>query len=60
MFVLWIIFQCLDNTFEYGFEYLGSTIREVITPMTERVFLSLIQAIKANQGGLVTGPDVRL
>ena len=54
------IFQCLDAKFEYGFEYMGSSPREVITPFTERCLLSLTQAIKANMASLCIGPPVSI
>ena len=51
-------FQCLDVEFEYGFEYLGSSAREVITPLTERTFVSLIQSINSYLGSMCVGPIV--
>ncbi|KAL3885754.1 hypothetical protein ACJMK2_025795 [Sinanodonta woodiana] len=48
--------KCLDNEFEYGFEYLGSSNREVITPLTERIFLSLTQTMKSYYGAMCVGP----
>ena len=54
------LFQCLDMEFDYGFEYIGSSPREVITPLTERAFLALTQAIKAHNGGLCMGPAVSI
>ncbi|CAH1797693.1 unnamed protein product [Owenia fusiformis] len=54
---LTISVKCLDAEFDYGFEYMGSCTREVITPMTEKAFVSLTQAVKANVGGLCMGPS---
>ena len=54
------LFQCMDNTFLYGFEYLGSAKREPITPWTERVFLSLTLAIKSYKAGLCMGTPVSI
>ena len=51
-------FQCLDAEFDYGYEYIGSSPREVITPLTERVFISLTQAMKAHMGGMLVGSMV--
>ncbi|XP_078672103.1 uncharacterized protein LOC144911712 isoform X1 [Branchiostoma floridae x Branchiostoma belcheri] len=48
--------KVLDMEFDYGFEYQGSASRLVITPQTERVFVSLTQAISANMGALCQGP----
>ena len=53
-------FQCLDVEFEYGFEYLGSSAREVITPQTERTFVSLIQAVNNYMGSMCVGPIVSM
>ena len=50
----------MDNTFLYGFEYLGSAKREPITPWTERVFLSLTLAIKSFKAGLCMGTPVSI
>ncbi|XP_071095883.1 uncharacterized protein [Haliotis cracherodii] len=51
-----VTIQCMDAGFEYGFEYIGASSREVITPLTERVFVSLTQAIKSHHGALCVGP----
>ncbi|GFO25145.1 dynein beta chain, ciliary-like, partial [Plakobranchus ocellatus] len=48
--------SCLSAQFEYGFEYLGSSTREVISPLTERVFVMITQAVKAHVGMLCMGP----
>ncbi|XP_023931015.1 dynein beta chain, ciliary-like [Lingula anatina] len=48
--------QCLDSDFEYGYEYMGSAQREVVTPLCEKAFFTLCQAVKANMGGLCMGP----
>ncbi|XP_033103095.1 dynein heavy chain 9, axonemal-like [Anneissia japonica] len=45
------------NEFEYGFEYMGSTSRLVQTPVTEKAYLTLIQAIKAHMGAMGVGPN---
>ncbi|XP_022099208.1 dynein beta chain, ciliary-like [Acanthaster planci] len=49
--------KLLDTSFEYGFEYMGSAGRLVLTPDTEQVFLSLAQAVKAHMAGLCVGPS---
>ncbi|XP_055866060.1 uncharacterized protein LOC106055129 isoform X2 [Biomphalaria glabrata] len=48
--------SCMNAQFEYGFEYLGSSNREAISPLTEKVFLLITQAIKAHIGMLCVGP----
>jgi len=53
-----VLFQCLDVDMEYGFEYQGSSPREVITPNTERAFVALTQAINAYMGTMCVGSIV--
>ncbi len=53
-----MVLQCLDATFQYGYEYAGSSPRELITPYTERVFVSLTQAVLTHQAGLLAGDPV--
>ncbi|XP_041366047.1 dynein-1-beta heavy chain, flagellar inner arm I1 complex-like isoform X2 [Gigantopelta aegis] len=48
--------QQLGNSFYYDYEYLGPQSCLVITPLTERVFLSLTQAAKNFQCGTLIGP----
>ncbi|XP_069115919.1 uncharacterized protein [Argopecten irradians] len=48
--------KTLDSQFDYGYEYVGSSPREVITPLTERVFVSLTQTVKAHMGAMCVGP----
>lgn len=41
--------------FEYGYEYMGLTNSLVITPLTERVFLGLTQALQYHFSAAITG-----
>lgn len=46
----------LGTSFSYDYEYNGASCRLVLTPLTERAFLSLTQAIKNFHCGTLVGP----